>query len=823
MPETKKLVKPMILLKIRGNKIEREISMKLKQYFFVPLCGVVALLSMTGCADDELGSNSGRPSGNGIVFGASANSVTTRTAYGDYDNPTSPTKQEILWLDKDRVEIYSPTSPSKKQVEYEVTNLEANDNGKGYLASYNGQNGLQWSSDATQSFYAVYPSPASIKNQEMVEEHKIRLENGTLYGFIPINQEYKFTRDEGSPGKWKCEPTMDWQYMAARQVNFQVPQDGTDGGITLNFTPLVTTLEITLKGPSAPLAQMNIDAPEGVKIMGEFSCDLTGQWEGTAPKCNFVQSTTTEENRVTINLYDTTGNPIKLEDGEYLTINVFLLPVQDLTNLSIRLAGYNTASRTLALNDGASETEVGTPITLPAHQKTRVTIKAPESISGTNQWMSGLTDDVYVSQLSIPGTANTFSYKYTGNNGDWYIAQTADIDKQWEAGIRCFEIKCPEVSGDLASSQVQCNRTNVGITFGDAVDEIWKKVQETVDEDGNPTEFAMIIPAYESGTGHPEDGNGVTNFMNALNTFYDKHTDYTYVTYGRDLTLGQARGGLIFVARVTSEEDEDIELAAPKQGVVVKGWGSLKDLWKRRGYDFPDWATNDNYSSSMEYLMLERNSFTMPTKGATNFYHGTVRADGTSSTQGAYVQDWNRVSPESKRYQLYSHSYQTQYCYWPESYTEKLGDVWDTFEKSIEANHNKQGDAFYINSLDGFFIDESIPLSYKPYVEGKTDSGFYWSYGYGDGGTAGNIAAFAEKINQDFFAMIQEYGPTNIYGPMNVVLLDRVYQEEDGSDPGSRLPSTIINNNFRFPLLIAPSTTTNSSDASYGEGGTVWR
>ena len=65
----------MILLKIRGNKIEREISMKLKQYFFVPLCGVVALLSMTGCADDELGSNSGRPSGNGIVFGASANSV----------------------------------------------------------------------------------------------------------------------------------------------------------------------------------------------------------------------------------------------------------------------------------------------------------------------------------------------------------------------------------------------------------------------------------------------------------------------------------------------------------------------------------------------------------------------------------------------------------------------------------------------------------------------------------------------------------------------------------------------------------------------------
>ena len=317
--------------------------------------------------------------------------------------------------------------------------------------------------------------------------------------------------------------------------------------------------------------------------------------------------------------------------------------------------------------------------------------------------------------------------------------------------------------------------------------------------------------------------------MKALNSFYDKHTGYKYVTYGRDLTLGQARGGLIFVARVTSEEDEDIELDAPKQGVVVKGWGSLKDLWNRRGYNYPDWATNDKYSSSMEYMMLEQSSFTMPEKGATNFYHGTVRADGTSSTQGAYVQDWNRVSPESKSYELWSYNpiigqSRSRNCYWPESYTEKLGDVWDTFEKSIEANHNKQGDAFYINSLDGFFIDENIPLSYKPYVSGKEDTyGISGKYGYSDGGTAGNIAAFAEKINQDFFAMIQEYGPTNIYGPMNVVLLDRVYQETDGSDPGSRLPSTIINNNFRFPLLIAPSTTTNSSDASYSEGGTVWR
>lgn len=791
--------------------------MKTKIFLCASLYSTMVLFAMTGCSDEDIvKQENNRPQGNGIVFGASAGYVgeaDSRTAYGDYNDPDNPTSQEILWVDKDRVEVYSPTSPTKKQVEYEVTNLDANDEGKAYLTSYQGQDGLQWDfSSATQDFYAVYPSSASIKNQEMVTAHNIRFENGTLYGFIPINQEYSFTKDENANGGWKCEPTMDWQYMVARCTDFKVPTDGSDGGINLDFHPLVTTLEITLVGPSAPLAQMNIDAPEGTKIMGEFSCNVGGDWnDGGLPDCTLVPSTSTEENRVTINLYDTAGQPITLAGGEYLTINVFLLPVENLTDLEVRLAGYNTASRTLQLDDK------GTAITLTPHMKTRVKIQAPDHITGTNQWMSGLSNNVYVSQLSIPGTANSFSYEYDGDNPEWYAAQTANIDQQWAAGIRCFEIKCPEVSGDLANSQVQCNRTNVGMTFGAAVNSIWQKVQASVDADGNPTEFAMIIPAYESGTGHGSGGAGVRAFMDALNTFYQNHQSYKYVTYGRNITLGEARGGLMFVARVTSEEDEDITLAAPVQGVVVKGWGSLKDLWKRRGYNYPNWAiSSSNYRQSMEFLMLDGNTysgftFTMPQKGEPDFYHGTVRADGSSSEKGAYVQDWNRVSPESKNYELWDHTgYGSQYCYWPESYQEKLDDVWNTFLKSIEANAGQQGDAFYINSLDGFFIDENIPLSYKPFVSGREDSGYIWSYGYGDGGTAGNIADYATRINQDFFNKIQEYGPTNIYGPMNVVLLDRVYQNLDGTDPGSRLPSTIINNNFRFPLLISESA---------GEGG----
>ena len=799
--------------------------MKIKSYLLAPLCGAMALVVLGSCSDEQIveGNDNGRPEGNGIVFGASANYIKkpgTKTAYGDYNDPINPTSQEILWLADDRVEVWSPTSPSVKQVEYQITNIDAEDGGSAYLASYQGRNGLQWDKGSeTQDFYAVYPSPASIKNQEMVQEHNIRLEEGVLHGFIPTNQEYQFERDPSAAGGWRCTPTMDWQYMVARTDDFLVPQDGTDGDVTLNFKPLVTTLEITLQGPSAPLAQMNIFAPEDDIIMGEFSCDLKGDsWGEGLPICK-PEQTGTVTNYITVNLYDTDGEPITLADGEYLTINVFMLPTEEWKNLEIRLAGYNTAARTLQLDEDTNQDGTpDTPISLSEHLKTRVMVKAPASITGTNTWMAGLNDNVYISQLSIPGTANSCSYGYTGDNPEWYAAQTVDLRHQWDSGIRCFELKCPQVNGDLAASPIQCNRTDVGMTFGEAVAEIWSFVEE------NPSEFAMIIPSYESTAGHTQDGTpgAAGTFMDALNTFYTNHTSYNYVTYTPDKTLGEVRHSLMFIARITSEEDENAELADPVEGVVIKGWGSLKDLWQRRGYSYPNWATDwgDNEESqSMEYLMLNGNtysgfSFNMPQAGGNNFYHGTVRSDGTSSERGAYIQDWSRVSPESRNYLLWSRFGSYQYCYWPESYKEKLDDVWDTFEKAIEANAGHTANAFYINSLDGYFIDENIPLSYKPYVAGREDGGWTWSYGYGDGGTAGNIAAFAASINEDFFNEIQRYGVTNIYGPMNLVLIDRVYQSTDGSDPGSHLPSTIINNNFRFPLVV--KTTTNS----FGDGGT---
>lgn len=856
--------------------------MRFKHILGVPLCGALALLAIAGCADDELlnGQGDGRPKGNGIVFGASANYAgpITRVVYGDYTYEDghegdygSRLSQAINWEEDDQVSIYSPTSPTIKQVDYDITKSTSGQENLAYLAAIDGQDGLHWGS-GTQDFYAVYPSKASMQNQEMANQF-VSFENGVLNGFIPVNQQQhiSYNSSETDPAKrWTVTPNYDWLWMAAINKGFTVPTDGTDGGINLDFVPLTTTLEITFVGPTTvPLVQFNVRSKSKKNIVGQFTCDLkqgsttqVGNYSNI-PKCQHVNNGTVNEfatvNMSYINEEGEREEAINLAEGEEITFNVYLLPVENLTDVTVRVAGYNSSSKTVDLGS--------LDVRLQPHQKTCVKIAAPQiSAGGTNTWIDGIPDNVLVSQLSIPGTANTFSYLYEGNDKEQFKAQESDIVQQWNAGIRCFEL-VSDVNGsgdNLDGAQLLCNRQALGITFGQAVDQIWQLVNSS-----NGREFAMIIPSYGSGIGHPSDGNGVLDYANDLNQFYRTHTGYKYVTYDRNLTVGQARGGLIFVARITSEEDADRSnwigtMPEPVEGVFVDEWGSLVDNWARRGYTLQDgtvvnnWARSLNDQNSVEYYMrniLENSrddnsrpdQYIRPSwipsrdESKINFIHSTTRKGGGAGS--AYIHDWRRVVPEEgvvdglrpgsffiaqtseTRYEdwWWYDYYFNHYAYWDPSLQEKKDDIWNTFIASIDANsQDTQAEQFYINSLDGYFVDPTIQQSYLPFVTGSSVGGV----GLGTGGIAGNIQAYANYINDWFYNEIQDFGENNIYGPMNVVLLDMVYQ----STGGSRLPSTIINNNYRFQLKTADDfnggTDTNNSSLSnsgsgYGNGGAL--
>ena len=805
----------------------------MKKFMDISALSCIGILMLSGCVEENF-EKPGIPEGDGIVFGATAGYAgpETKTEYGDYvtDEITGEKRSQVInWVQGDQVEIYSPTSPYVNQTEYNVATGGSNTS---YLTS---ESGLQWASDATQDFYAIYPSIASIQNDQI--RGLTSFKDGVLTGYIPINQQHTITKVSGG---YVAKPNMDYMYMAARKQNFAVPADGTaEDGISLDFIPLTTTLEITLVGPTqAPLAQLNVQSNNGARIAGLFECDLKA---GTECK---VSPSSTVRDVITVNLYDSDGKPLKLEPGEKVTFNVFLLPVDELSDLSIRVAGLNSSARTMHLvkPDGTGN------IVLSPNKKTCVTISAPQiGPNENNEWISAIDDNVLISQLSIPGTANSFSYRYEGTNKATYSTQLATFDEQWNAGIRCFELTGSEVQGSLESGRLLCNRQDIGMSFGEAVDMIWGKVQNT-------GEFAIIIPSYDSDTGHPADHNGVNDYANALNTFFDEHGSYKYQTFTRDLTVGEARGSLIFIARITSEEDSGYELPAPHQGTFVDEWGSLKDNWARRGYTVNgsvvnNWATRENDPQSVEYYWHCTNvtqssdePSTPPAVPSTedikrdeeqiNFIHTSHRA-GSAGTGQAYIQDWQRVVPgdgvvdglRSGMFYLGSErgswnwgeawwNYTHHYYYWPESLTEKKDHIWKTFETSIAENSDKTNDTFFINSLDGYFVDPTIEKSYKPYVDGGE-----WGAKLSDGGTEGNIKAYANHINDWFYREILRYGEDNIYGPLNIILMDRVYQTE-----GSQyLPSTIINNNFRFPLLTSEDMQSASDyDASYSAGGNVW-
>ena len=360
---------------------------------------------------------------------------------------------------------------------------------------------------------------------------------------------------------------------------------------------------------------------------------------------------------------------------------------------------------------------------------------------------------------------------------------------------------------------LQCNRQDIGITFGKAVEEILNLLAES------PREFVIIMPSFETEEGR---GNNPLDYLNDLNNFYTNlslPSGLHFQTYSPEMIVKTMRGGVMFVARITSEEDSDALIESMhkigiRQGMAINQWGSLKDYWGRRGYRVDNnraanWSkfydgntevephmmnTNGNISSLEYRVQAPQKSLGSidDYENVVNFEHTSFRSDGSDGI--VFVQDWARVVPESSNYRLYNN----HYAYWPKSYEEKQIDVWNTFKLSQRENETAgaSGHRYFINSLDGYYVSDDFEKSYWPYIESNRPDG---RDGFGTGGTEGNIAAYASDINNWFYNRLLQEGIDNITGPLNIVIMDRVLEERGGQN----LPQVIIDNNFKSPLLRA--------------------
>ena len=177
------------------------------------------------------------------------------------------------------------------------------------------------------------------------------------------------------------------------------------------------------------------------------------------------------------------------------------------------------------------------------------------NIAMADNWMTSLPDNVYITQLSIPGTHDAG----TGNGFSSLAAlfgpttaQTQDvtISSQWDSGIRAFDFRPAVSNGTL---QIYHGIMQTKLTFSNALSIITKKLDE------NPGEFAVVIMRHED-----DADKGDAAWSEMMSTLLKSEFSKYLVNYSPILTLGKVRGKILLISRD--------KYADKPMGAFASGW-----------------------------------------------------------------------------------------------------------------------------------------------------------------------------------------------------------------------------------------------------------
>lgn len=738
--------------------------------------------------------------------------------------------ERVNWVEGDQIRIfckegYNPAE-GVKHADYKIVSRKNEGGVKdfGYLERVNSNGSLQWGDPSQEhTFYAFYPSPA--------QNSQLEMSGDKAKGVVPMEQtplEITSTNDKDFVAK----PNMNYAFMTAKAVM----KPGSGNEVNLSFKSMVTALELELQGPdqqTVNLTDIRISS-DTENLTGPFTCDLDKVATDGYPDCTIL-STTDDRHTVNVSLVDKkTGKPFSFSGGQTLKVTVFLLPLNHYEVLKISL---QTAK---GIKSHDLKDKNGSPMIIKSHLKNLVqNIQVPANFNAS-EWLSHMNDNVLLSQLSIPGSGNSYSYVYSGNKTKNFKAQTLSIEDQWNLGVRAFEVTAGNNKntgatnfgeGGLIISNSLDPLTN---TVGQAVGEVYRTLEK------HPSEFAMMIISYQPNGIGRDCNQFVTDFVD----WYDKldiHTQGHTALFRPSLSIEDVRGKMMFILRPSSEDEDELSDAirttiANKDFLVVEGWGSLQDKWKKRGYPVDhqlailtkdDENSKKHWNGSMEKATMFVTTTTPEADPATPGFLTLDKRDmdfsyTTNQSFKAWVQEWPRVVEKDivkkvdqtyKYTGLFKRTYYTLWLKWRESYNEKLQDAKETFNKSVDDKNNQS--SVYINSLCGYFVDENDKDSWKPAARTYDLTPGYSSWGV----TYGNLIDFSERINNDFYKYVLSKSDNDgsLSGPVGVVMINRV----GTTDASTLMPNVIISNNFKFPLLTKDPSAGKTNGNAYQSGGSA--
>jgi hypothetical protein len=594
------------------------------------LLAAAGVFTLAGC-QDELDPNAGKAEGGNIPFAVSE--MKTRTEYGS--------EYQIIWKEGDAVRVFCDEAEDVKNAAYDVT-PDATTPQNGKLVP--NENGLKWGGDDNvHNFYAVYPAD---------ESKIVSVEDGIAKLKFNLNQTATIGNLSGTV--YPTTPDMTNAYMVANATG-KASETSEDKPITLTFKPIMTTLKIKVQGKAdnSSLVQLTgislgMKVPTSVASSGCFEYDIKN---GKLVQDNTNTSESSEET-IFINLKGNNTDAVTLEGGQSIEITAFLPPVpvnsDNQVTVKVHATGEVTSSVTLGKNSN---------VTIPASSKAKITLPQIATEQTGNNWITPLDDNIYLTQLSIPGTHDTFTYAdmvAEGVSGNLARTQTEgfDITKQLEMGIRAFDFRPARGGSGLFVENA--------VWFYHGVVRIKVKFKAGLESlisylDSNPGECAVILLRHETEISDLYSQSDWASMVNSI--LAEDNIKNHIVAYSPDLTLKDVRGKIVILSRM-----EDTYASSTLSGYGrLYGWAHGQEGTKTatisssNGSNYPVWI-QDYYeisSDNPEYKWAAAKAFMDASATITdhqilviNHISGYV---GTSTADN-YKQNAANTNPEAYKY-----------------------------------------------------------------------------------------------------------------------------------------------------------------------------
>ena len=740
------------------------------------IAGSLACLLMAAC-QDTFKETPVEPAvtGDEITFGSSLTDVQTRTVYGDKtEGEDGKFYYPVSWEEGDHISVYCPEAAQGKIVKYKITPDPNDQSRSAAVTKINADEaGLQWGQEETHHFSAFYPGDKILGS-----------EGGKLRATIPVNQD---------PVEWKSESNgvgttytgvanTDYAFMWA--YNTHNKSDGSSD-VALNFKPWVTILDVEINGPanageSIKMSSVQLRSLGDETLNGEFLIDFNPVEDNVEnyPTYEEYGNPNATRNQVSIQLYANEINGaafndfITLRHGDKIVVRFYLLP-KDVnydtsagrTDLQVRVVPFNSAVLTRTLNAEGGTHSGG----IIAHKVNKVILPSV-SQTGPNYWMSSLDPNIYVTELSLPGSKMSYqtAENVSGRNAVYY--QDLSIADQVTNGIRAFQIQTASSNepdnwwdSGAASDQVLYmtvagNKTST--RFKDIVKEIATGLK-TAEAAGKNQEYAFILLTAAlsecDGYGPLNRTAGKLAWMDAIrNDLAEMAADEnTYRLYTAEITptttINDVKGHIIIKVNY-NDDDMGNHLSENDQiPAMFAKWGVFDDVstpfteTKAYAINSMRWGTSNNVNS-----------------GALQWFYHEATSVGYDNNGGE------------------------------ETYAQKIGNIEDMWERSIGYyRDNIDNSMWFLNDLGGC------------YVNGIYDSGE----------SQDGVSAWTQEVGPYATRLLQNRTEDATLG---IVLIN--YANPDNEHSGN-LIQTIINNNFNFQLRTRGSSQSNFYNASYSNGG----